>query len=228
MNTWFVTGTDTEIGKTYASCDLLRHLAATGCRVAGLKPVASGCEMTGDGLRNEDALALMAAANVTLPYPQVNPYAFEPAIAPHIAAERAGVRIDPDRAARSLEGIEADWVLVEGAGGWNIPLGRDRLLKDLAGAFTRQVLLVVGMRLGCINHALLSAQQIARDGFELVGWVANGIDPDMLEAGANLSTLDALIPAPRLALLPWTPHSRGKVLGRWQIPGNAVRKTMNF
>lgn len=217
MNTWFVTGTDTEIGKTYASCDLLRHLAQTGLRVAGLKPVASGCESTRQGLRNEDARALMTAANVALPYDQVNPYAFEPAIAPHIAAERAGVVIDPGHAARSLEGLEADWVLVEGAGGWNIPLGGNRLLKHLAGAFTRQVLLVVGMRLGCINHALLSAQQITRDGFELVGWVANLVDPDMLEFDANLATLDACMPAPRLASLPWTPDPGKAIVGSWRI-----------
>jgi dethiobiotin synthetase len=216
MNTWFVTGTDTEIGKTFASCDLLRHLASAGFRVAGLKPVASGCEMTVRGLRNEDARALMAAANVALPYDQVNPYAFEPAIAPHIAAGQARVRIDPERAARSLEGLEADWVLVEGAGGWNIPLGDSLLLKHLAGAFTRQVLLVVGMRLGCINHALLSAQQIVRDGFELVGWVANSVDPDMLEIDANLATLDALMPAPRLGVLPWAPDPGDRVLGAWR------------
>lgn len=218
MKTWFVTGTDTEIGKTFASCDLLRYLAGTGRRVAGLKPIASGSEQSADGLRNEDALALMAAANLTLPYAQVNPYAFEPPIAPHLAAERAGVFIDPDLAARSLEGIDADWVLVEGAGGWNIPLGDGRLLRDLAGAFTRQVLLVVGMRLGCINHALLSAQQIVRDGFDLVGWVANAVDPDMLEAEANLATLDALMPAPRLAFLPWSPASTGTVVGEWRLP----------
>jgi dethiobiotin synthetase len=108
-------------------------------------------------------------------------------------------------------------VLVEGAGGWNIPLGSDLLLKDLAGVFTRQVLLVVGMRLGCINHALLSAQQITRDGFELVGWVANAVDPGMLEADANLATLDALMPAPRLGLLPWAPAPGNKVVGAWRI-----------
>ena len=217
MKTWFVTGTDTEIGKTFASCDLLRHLAGSGHRAAGLKPIASGCTMTKEGLRNADALALMAAANVPLGYAQVNPYAFEPAIAPHIAAARAGVAIDPGVAARGLRAIEADWVLVEGAGGWNIPLGNGRLLRDLAGAFTRQVLLVVGMRLGCINHALLSAQQILRDGFELVGWVANSVDPDMLEAEANLSTLDDLMPAPRLSSLPWSPQAGDAVVGAWRI-----------
>lgn len=217
MNAWFVTGTDTEIGKTYASCDLLRYLTESGRRAAGLKPIASGCENRGRGLRNDDALALMAAGNVSLPYRQVNPYAFGPAIAPHIAAQRAGVVIDPALAARSLEGLDADWVLVEGAGGWNIPLGEGRVLPDLARVFTRQVMLVVGMRLGCINHALLSAQQIVRDGFELVGWVANWMDPKMLEAEANLATLDALMQAPRLASLPWTPHPGEAVVGDWRL-----------
>ena len=125
--------------------------------------------------------------------------------------------IDPGYAAGSLEGLEADWVLVEGAGGWNIPLGKRLMLKHLAEAFTRRILLVVGVRLGCINHALLSAQQIARDGFELVGWVANSVDPGMLEIDANLATLDALMPAPRLATLPWSPEPGSKVVGSWRI-----------
>ncbi|MEE4173060.1 MAG: dethiobiotin synthase [Xanthomonadales bacterium] len=218
MNTWFVTGTDTEIGKTFATCDLLKHLVASGQRAAGLKPIASGCESSREGLRNEDARLLMAASNVRLDYAQVNPYAFEPPIAPHIAAERAGVVIDTAFAARALPAVQADWVLVEGAGGWNIPLGQGRVLKDLAAAFTSQVLLVVGMRLGCINHALLSAQQIRRDGFELVGWVANEVDPAMLESAANLATLDDLMPAPRLAFLPWTPAAGEAVIGDWRLP----------
>lgn len=218
MNTWFVTGTDTEIGKTFATCDLLRHLVASGERAAGLKPIASGCEPSPEGLRNEDARLLMAASNVSLDYARVNPYAFEPPIAPHIAAERAGTIIEPDVAARVLPAVQADWVLVEGAGGWNIPLGHGRVLKDLASAFTQQVLLVVGLRLGCINHALLSAQQIRRDGFELVGWVANEVDPQMLEPAANLATLDELMPAPRLAFLPWSPATKASVVGDWRLP----------
>lgn len=218
MNCWFVTGTDTEIGKTFAACDLVRHLVARGERVAGLKPIASGCEETPDGLRNEDALALMAAANVKLPYDVVNPYAFAPPIAPHLAAGAEGVVIDPATAARSLEGLVADRVVVEGAGGWRIPLGEGRLLCDLAGAFTRQVVLVVGLRLGCINHALLTAEQILRDGFELVGWVANRVDPDMLVPRGNLVTLDELLPAPRIGTLPFVAGVPDGVVGDWRLP----------
>lgn len=218
MNCWFVTGTDTEIGKTFAACDLVRYLVARGERVAGLKPVASGCEETPDGLRNEDALALMTAANVKLPYEVVNPYTFKPPIAPHLAAAADGVVIEPASAARSLDGLAADWVVVEGAGGWRIPLGEGRLLRDLAGAFTRQVVLVVGLRLGCINHALLSAEQILRDGFELVGWVANRVDPDMLVPQGNLVTLDELLPAPRIGTLPFAPGVSEGVVGDWRLP----------
>ncbi len=218
MRTWFVTGTDTEIGKTFVARDLVRYLAARGDRVAAFKPIASGCERPPVGLRNADALELMGASNVALPYETVNPYAFEPPVAPHLAAARDGVVIDPAVAAAGAAGLEADWLIVEGAGGWSIPIGETRLLCDLAGAFTREVVLVVGMRLGCINHALLSAQQILRDGFDLVGWVANEIDPDMLERNGNLATLDALMPVRRLGLVPWCRGNPNGVVGDWRLP----------
>lgn len=222
MKTWFITGTDTEIGKTFVAAALVRHLVAGGQRVAGLKPVASGCERSPQGLRNEDALALMAAANVPLAYDQVNPYAFEPPIAPHLAAAQVDVRIDPRRAAAVLTELAsdraADWVIVEGAGGWNIPLGDGLFLRDLVGAFTREVVLVVGLRLGCINHALLSAMQILRDGFELVGWVANGVDPEMLEQPGNLATLDEHMPAPRIGTMSYQADLSTPPVGVWNLP----------
>lgn len=203
MRSVFISGTDTEVGKTVAACALVRRLVAMGQRVAALKPVASGCEWVDGQLRNADALALMAAANVALPYDQVNPYCFEPAIAPHIAAAQAGIHINPQHAARSAEGLDADWLVVEGAGGWLIPLDDDYLLPELARCFTDEVILVVGMRLGCINHALLSARQIQADGFRLTGWVANSIDPDMSCPAENLVTLERHLPAPLLAEIPW-------------------------
>ncbi|MEM1411024.1 MAG: dethiobiotin synthase [Pseudomonadota bacterium] len=218
MKTWFITGTDTEIGKTFSACALLRHLVARHQRAVGLKPIASGCERTPNGLRNEDALALMAAGNVPLAYEAVNPFAFEPPIAPHLAAEQVDVTIDPTQAASVLRGLTADWVIVEGAGGWNIPIGDGRFLRDLAGAFTREVVLVVGMRLGCINHALLSAAQIEREGFRLVGWVANHVDPHMLEQAGNLATLDELMPAPRLGRLPFQPAGTPAIQAEWTLP----------
>jgi len=218
MKTWFVTGTDTEIGKTFAACDLVRHLVSSGQRVAVAKPIASGGEHTRDGLRNEDALALMAASNVRASYDLVNPYCFAPPIAPHLAASAVGVEIELQRAARITREVEADWLVVEGAGGWSIPLDEQRMLCDLARAFTTQVLLVVGLRLGCINHALLSARQIRRDGFELVGWVANHVDPDMLAQEGNLETLDRLIDAPRICTLPFAGQPPDMVHGDWLIP----------
>jgi dethiobiotin synthetase len=201
MKRWFVTGTDTEIGKTWVSCALVRHLAERGHSVAVMKPLASGCERTDEGLRNEDALALMAASNVSQEYAQVNPLAFEPPIAPHIAAEQAGVRIDPAALARVADGIQADMLVVEGVGGWCVPLGHGLMLSDLARRLADEVILVVGLRLGCLNHALLSAEAIRRDGLELRGWVANYVDPDMLEQGPNLATLEELMPAPCLGRL---------------------------
>ncbi len=196
----------------------MRYLAARGDRVAALKPIASGCERTPDGLRNADALDLMGASNVALPYETVNPYAFEPPVAPHLAAARAGVVIDPDRAAVGTLGLDADWLIVEGAGGWSIPIDAERMLCDLAGAFTREVVLVVGMRLGCINHALLSARQIVHDGFDLVGWVANELDPDMLERDGNLETLDSLMPVPRIGFVPWCRSDPDGPIGHWRLP----------
>ena len=210
MKRWFITGTDTEIGKTYVARALIRHLAGKGYKVAGMKPVASGCENTADGLRNDDALGLMAAANVVVPYDRVNPYAFEPAIAPHIAAQQAGQSIDIGTISELANTIEADYLVIEGVGGWCVPLGKDRLLAELAKAVADEVILVVGMRLGCINHGLLTAAQVKRDKMPLKGWIANHIDPDMQAQAENLKTLQALMPCPLLGVLPWS-HSTQQI-----------------
>jgi dethiobiotin synthetase len=201
MKRWFVTGTDTEIGKTWVSCALVRDLVARGHKVAVMKPIASGCVRTSDGLRNEDAVALMKAANVSQPYAQVNPVALEPAIAPHIAAEQAGIDIDIEHLQAIAGQVQADCLVVEGVGGWCVPLGDGVMLADLARALADEVLLVVGLRLGCLNHALLSARQIRRDGLSLAGWVANILDPDMPGLQQNLATLDSLMPVPRLGMV---------------------------
>ncbi len=203
MKRWFITGTDTEIGKTQVACALLRYLAAQGHSVAGMKPVASGCEKTPAGLRNDDALDLLSAANVALPYEIVNPIAFEPAIAPHIAAEESGQSIDIGKIRMLVQTIKADYLIIEGAGGWCVPLGDGHLLVELVRALADEVVLVVGMRLGCINHALLTAAQIERDGMPLKGWVANHVDPDMRVQSENLRTLQKLMPAPLLGVLRW-------------------------
>lgn len=205
MNTWFITGTDTGVGKTHAACSLVRALVSGGARVAVMKPVASGCASTPDGLRNADALALMAAANVAQDYAAVNPYAFAPAIAPHLAATQAGVRIDPASIKARAAAVAADHLVIEGAGGWCVPLGDELMFSDLVRGLTRDVILVVGLRLGCLNHALLSDAQIRRDGFRLRGWVANRIDPAMPAWRENLASLERRLDAPLLAVLPWSP-----------------------
>jgi dethiobiotin synthetase len=203
----FITGTDTGIGKTYVACELIRHLVGEGESVAAMKPVASGSEQTAHGLRNEDALALMEAINVDLSYQQVNPFVFEPAIAPHIAAHQAGVVVDLSVISAIADSVVADTLVIEGAGGWCVPLNENDLMADLVNVLKSEVILVVGMQLGCINHALLSARQIIRDGCKLAGWIANGIDPEMPEYRNNLITLSKLMPVPLIAEIPW----RGKI-----------------
>jgi dethiobiotin synthetase len=175
-------------------------------RTIGLKPVAAGCEQTPDGLRNSDALLLQQAASVKLSYEQVNPIAFEPPIAPHIAAEQEGRVLTADRLAAYCRGTmmqPADLVLVEGAGGWRVPLSMRESLARLPQLLELDVILVVGMKLGCINHAILTAEAIARDGLRLAGWVANHIDPDMSCPDENLATLERLFRAPLLGRIPW-------------------------
>jgi dethiobiotin synthetase len=203
MKRWFITGTDTEIGKTVVASALIRHLVAAGYRVAGMKPVASGCALTGAGLRNEDALSLMAASNLSLPYDVVNPFAYAPAIAPHIAAQEAGRPIDIAAISALAGTIEADYLVVEGVGGWMVPLGDVHMLADLARATADEVIVVVGLRLGCINHALLTAARIASDGMPLKGWIANHVDPDMQAQAENMQTLETLMPCPLLGVMHW-------------------------
>lgn len=205
VNGWFVTGTDTEVGKTRVSVGLLTALAGRGLATVTMKPVASGCAPGPDGLRNEDALLLDAAASLERPYELINPYAFEPAIAPHIAAREAGVRIDlgyiRECFARVVSG--ADVVVVEGVGGWQVPLGPGESTADLAVALALPVVLVVGMRLGCLNHALLSAESIRGRGLMLGGWVANCLDPDAQRLEENIQALQERLGAPFLGAIPY-------------------------
>lgn len=203
---YFVAGTDTDIGKTLIAAGLLIAANAKGLSTAALKPVAAGCERTPAGLRNADALLLQRSMSVELAYEQINPVALEAAIAPHIAAAQAGVRISVDRLAGFCRGVlmqRADLTLVEGAGGWRVPLSNREFLSGLAVELKLPVVLVVGMRLGCINHALLTFEAIARDGLPLAGWVANRCQPDMACYEENLQTLKALLPAPCLGEVPY-------------------------
>ena len=199
----YVTGTDTGIGKTRASCALLRSFALAGKRAIGMKPVASGCEVTAHGLRNDDALQLIAAGNVTAPYADINPYAFADPIAPHLAAADEGVAIDLQTIFEAYRRLRqaSDVVVVEGVGGWCAPLGAQGMQADLVRALELPVVLVVGLRLGCLNHALLSVRAIEADGCTLAGWIGNRIDADMLRAEGNIDTLKSRIDAPWLGIL---------------------------
>lgn len=205
MPAFFVTGTDTEVGKTTVSAGLLHSARRAGLSTAAAKPVASGCEPGPDGLRNADALALLGECSLALRYEEVNPLALEPAIAPHLAAREAGVELSVAALAGPVRRIlarHADFTLVEGAGGWRVPLGGRETLADLAVALGLPVILVVGVRLGCINHALLSAEAILRDGLPLAGWVANLVDPGTARLEDNLATLAERLPAPCLGQVP--------------------------
>lgn len=205
---YFVTGTDTGVGKTTVSCALLAAANARGLSTLALKPVASGCAQTADGLRNDDALALMDVMSEKLGYDEVNPVALPAALSPHLAAAAAGRRITVSQLAGYCRGSllrRVDLALVEGAGGWRVPVSSRELLSALPRELGLPVILVVGLRLGCINHAVLTAEAIVRDGLRLAGWVANGIDPAMVAVEENLATLQAMLPAPCLGHLPWRP-----------------------
>ena len=203
----FVTGTDTGVGKTRIACALLRHFAEHGERVVGMKPVAAGATRTANGLSNEDVRKLNEASSVAAPPSAVNPYCFEPAIAPHIAAEEMGVRIEEQRIVQAFAQLAtvADRVIVEGAGGFAVPLGPAADMARLARLLNLPVVLVVGMRLGCLSHALLTAQAIERSGLELRGWVANCIEPEMNRLTANVDALRNRLPGTFLGMVPFDP-----------------------
>lgn len=210
----FVTGTDTGVGKTVVAVALVRALAAAGARVAVMKPVASGAERTAEGLRNADALALLEASNVPAPYELVNPFCFEPPISPHIAADDAGIRVDIDKIRLNFEALasRADWVVVEGAGGWLAPIGPGLAMADLPRALGLPALLVVGLRLGCLNHAQLSRRAIAASGVPSAGWIACGVDASFARAAENLAALERLLHEAPLAVVPHTPGAASLLL----------------
>ena len=202
---FFIAGTDTEIGKTTIACGLLEAGNQRGWRTLALKPVAAGAEPSEDGPRNDDAVALMQSASVKLSYEQVNPVLFEPPIAPHIAAQQVGRRLTVSQLAGYCRGslmTPNDLALVEGAGGWRVPLSGRETLAGLAVELQLPVILVVGMKLGCLNHALLTAEAIRRDGLQLAGWVANTVDSNMSCFEENVETLRQLLPAPCLGVVP--------------------------
>lgn len=208
---YFITGTDTGVGKTSVAVALLQTAVESGLTTAAVKPVAAGCEITDEGLRNDDALLLQQACTTALSYEQINPYALAPAIAPHFAAAREGLHLDAQQLAahcRSILNLKADLTLIEGAGGWRVPLNDEQSFADIAKLLAVPVILVVDIKLGCLNHALLSAEAIRADGLVLAGWVANqasGVDECHTEMVADLQTR---LGSPLLADLP---HCTGPV-----------------
>ena len=203
----YVTGTDTGIGKTLASCALLHALRAGGRRAAGMKPVASGCEWSEDGWRNADALALQQSGPPGIAYADINPFALEQPLAPELAAREAGteVTLPPILSAYARLSGQAEALVVEGVGGWAAPLSTTLMQSDLVRALQLPVLLVVGLRLGCLNHALLSARAIEADGLRLAGWIGSHVDPGMARVADNLAMLGERLPAPCWGVLPHAP-----------------------
>jgi len=201
----FITGTDTDCGKTYVSTQLIKSLVSQGYSVKGLKPIASGALSVNNQLRNDDALKLIEAANVPIPYEKVNPYCFESPIAPHIAANNNQQLITIGAIKNHIDHVDSvyqsDYTLIEGVGGWQVPLNQRENIADMAKALNANVILVVGMKLGCLNHALLTAQSINHHRVNFAGWIANYLDQDMLNRDENLQTLQTMIEATYLGMV---------------------------
>jgi len=213
---YFVTGTDTGVGKTVIACALIHAMVVAGFKAVGMKPVAAGAEAGADGLVQDDVERLTRASNVVAPRELVNPYCFRMPIAPHIAAAQESVVIDLARIERNFRALAglADAVVVEGVGGFRVPLGPGTDTAQLAGRLGLPLILVVGMRLGCLNHALLTADAIAYQGLRLAGWIANHVDPDMTAADENVEALAARLPARLIARVRFMPEPDCAAIGR--------------
>ena len=218
---YFVTGTDTEVGKTCAAAALLYAWRQRGRTVAAMKPIASGCRNTAEGLRNADAEMLLAECSTTHSYGCMNPYAFEPPIAPHIAAAEAGVTIEIDPSVRQAQQLAegTDRFVVEGVGGWRVPLGGALTTADLAVALAYPVIVVVGIRLGCINHALLTLESIGHRELPIAGWIANEVDPECARIDDIIETIGTCCAAPLLGRIPHlTDSSPARVATHLSLP----------
>lgn len=225
MTRCFVVGTDTGVGKTHVSCALLQALAQHHRRVVGMKPVAAGVVPWGEGWASEDSIALRAASTLSVAPELDTPVLLPDPLSPHIAAERAGVQIDIATivdAYRTLS-AQADAVVVEGAGGFHVPLSATTTGADLAVALNLPLVLVVGLRLGCLNHALLTAEAIAARGLKLAGWVANRVDPDMLAPDENITWLRQRLGAPLLADIPWGERAATDLAHHFELPADWKR-----
>ena len=224
---YFVTGTDTDVGKTLLSAALIYSLQTETVRVSGMKPVASGCIETGHGLKNEDADLLLEASNVDADYDLICPYRFLPPIAPHIAAQEQGTIISIDHIMGCYHRLQScsDMVVVEGVGGWQVPLDEQKYLSDLAIELNLPVIIVVGGRLGCINHALLTAESILASGLSVAGWVFNQVDPDMQQVDAVKQGLRNRMPGRLIADIPWQTNPDAREISHQFDILNVIRNT---
>ncbi|MFC1602358.1 dethiobiotin synthase [Pseudomonadota bacterium] len=214
MNGFFITGTDTSCGKTEITLGLMQLLQDDRKIVLGMKPIASGATATAEGLRNEDAVRIQAQGTIQVNYSDINPYVYKPPIAPHLAAEQANEEIDLNVISTRYMSLmaQADCVIVEGVGGWRVPFNREQSAADLVQMLNMPVILVVGLKLGCINHALLSAESIQASDIRLAGWVANEVEPNMLCSDKNIATLQAAIKSPCLGVVPYMKNPSAKMI----------------
>jgi len=214
INGFFITGTDTSCGKTEITLGLMQLLQSRGQTVLGMKPVASGATPTAEGLRNGDAVRIQAQGTVQVPYSELNPYSYEPPIAPHLAAAQAGEEIDLSVISTRCMSLlaQADYLLIEGIGGWRVPFNPQQSAADLVRMLNMPVILVVGLKLGCINHALLTVESIRASGVRLAGWIANEVEPGMQDRDRNIETLRTTITAPCLGVVPYMKHPATKVI----------------
>lgn len=214
----FITGTDTEIGKTWCTLALIKALQQQGLSVAGMKPIATGCHVHAGALHNEDAEKILAAASVHVPYEWVNPYSFVPPISPHLAAAQTSTCISIEPIVKAYQQLAelTDIVVIEGVGGWRVPINAQQGLREIVQSLQARVILVVGLRLGCINHALLSAETILRDGCQLVGWIANEVDP-YFEVKDSVASIRERLAAPLLAHIPY-------MAGEMELQGNLIER----
>ena len=218
----FITGTDTDVGKTEVAAGLVELANQKGLRTGAIKPVAAGCEDHGDGPQNDDALKLQSLSSVELSYQQVNPIALDLPMAPHIAAQEQGKALSANRLTGFCRGVTLlpmDFLVIEGAGGWRVPINKRETMADIPKQLNAEVILVVGIRLGCINHALLTAQAIRMDGLKIAGWVANILDTEMLRIDENIDTLKQMLIEPCLGVVPrFTDISPQQVAAHLTIP----------
>ena len=217
INAIFIAGTDTDVGKTVASKAILQALAARGLSTIGYKPVAAGCEQTEEGMRNSDALHLLQAATVKMPYEAINPYPLALPASPHIAAKHEQVTIDTILLSEKLLKLQshADVVLVEGAGGWRVPISDKESLSSWVQTEQLAVILVVGIKLGCLSHALLTAESIRADGLKIVGWVANRVNPGTEHYADIIQLLENRMDAPKLGEIPYMPRIKCRDLDKY-------------